>query len=61
LIGIDLSTQREVAKRSRIEQQTAQTTAKTAAAVEEGAATASDAPGTSARAAAGGTEGHGAS
>ena len=59
LIGIDLSTQRQVAKRSRIEQETAQTTAQTAAAVEGGAAAAS---GTSARtAAAGGTEGHGAS
>ena len=56
LIGIDLSTQREVAKRSRIEQQTAQTTAKTAAAVES-----ADQSGTSARAAAGGTEGYGAS
>ncbi len=58
LIGIDLSTQQEVAKRSRIEQQTAQTTAQHAAVVEGGA---SDAAGTSARAAAGGTEGHGAS
>lgn len=59
LIGIDLSTQRQVAKRSRIEQQTAQTSAQTAAAVEGGAAAAS---GTSARtAAAGGNEGHGAS
>jgi hypothetical protein len=57
LIGIDLSTQREVAKRSRVEQETAQTTAQTAAAVEgpsgQGPA--------SARAAAGGTEGYGAS
>ena len=58
LIGIDLSTQQEVAKRARVEQQTAQTTAQTAAAVE------GNAPGqgsTSARAAAGGTEGYGAS
>ena len=58
LIGIDLSTQQEVATRARVEQQTAQTTAKTAAAVEGGAPE----PGTpSARAAAGGTEGYGAS
>ena len=59
LIGIDLSTQREVAKRSRLEQQTAQTTAQTAAAV-EGGASAGQGP-ASARAAAGGTEGYGAS
>ena len=59
LIGIDLSTQREVAKRSRIEQQTAQTTAQTAAAVEEQASAGQGAP--SARAAAGGNEGYGAS
>ena len=58
LIGIDLSTQREVAKRSRVEQQTAQTTAQTAAAVEGGAAGQGS---TSARAAAGGTEGYGGS
>jgi hypothetical protein len=58
LIGIDLSTQREVAKRARVEQQTAQTTAQTAAAVEGGAAGQGS---TSARAAAGGTEGHGGS
>lgn len=58
LIGIDLSTQREVAKRARVEQQTAQTTAQTAAAVEGGA---SGQGSTSARAAAGGTEGYGAS
>ena len=59
MIGIDLSTQQRVAKRSRVEQQTAQTTAQTAAAVEAGA----DAgQGAAARtAAAGGTEGHGAS
>jgi ElaB/YqjD/DUF883 family membrane-anchored ribosome-binding protein len=59
LIGIDLSTQREVAQRARVEQQTAQTTAQTAAAVEGG-----ESPGqgaASARAAAGGTEGYGAS
>ncbi|MBC7930539.1 MAG: hypothetical protein H7Z38_08215 [Rubrivivax sp.] len=35
LIGIDLSTQREVAQRSRLEHQTARTTAGTAAAIEE--------------------------
>jgi len=58
LIGIDLSTQREVAKRARVEQQTAQTTAQTAAAVEGGASGQGPA---SARAAAGGTEGYGAS
>lgn len=58
LIGIDLSTQREVAKRARVEQQTAQTTAQTAAAVEGGT---SGQGSTSARAAAGGTEGYGAS
>jgi ElaB/YqjD/DUF883 family membrane-anchored ribosome-binding protein len=58
LIGIDLSTQQEVAKRARVEQQTAQTTARTAAAVE---ASAPDQGSTSARAAAGGTEGYGAS
>lgn len=58
LIGIDLSTQKEVAKRARVEQQTAQTTAKTAAVVDSG----TPEPGsTSARAAAGGTEGYGAS
>jgi hypothetical protein len=38
LIGIDLSTQREVAKRSQVEQQTAQATAQTAASVAGGAA-----------------------
>ncbi len=58
LIGIDLSTQQEVAKRARVEQQTAQTTAKTAAAVE---GSAPEQGSTSARAAAGGTEGYGAS
>jgi len=58
LIGIDLSTQREVAKRARVEQQTAQTTAQTAAAVE---GTSPEQGSTSARAAAGGTEGYGAS
>jgi len=59
LIGIDLSTQREVAKRGRLEQQTAQTTAQTAAAVEGDASGQGTA---SARtAAAGGTEGFGAS
>jgi ElaB/YqjD/DUF883 family membrane-anchored ribosome-binding protein len=64
LIGIDLSAQREVAQRARVEQQTAQTTAQTAAAVEGGAAgqEGTGSQGTaSARAAAGGTEGHGAS
>jgi hypothetical protein len=58
LIGIDLSTQREVVKRSRLEQQTAQTTAQTAAAVE---GSASEQGTANARAAAGGTEGYGAS
>lgn len=58
LIGIDLSTQREVATRARVEQQTAQTTAKTAAVVDSGAP---EQGSTSARAAAGGTEGYGAS
>lgn len=58
LIGIDLSTQREVAKRAQVEQQTAQTTAKTAAVVDSG--TPEQGP-TSARAAAGGMEGYGAS
>ncbi|MDT5270026.1 MAG: hypothetical protein QOH49_2212 [Acidobacteriota bacterium] len=58
LIGIDLSTQREVVKRGNLEHQTAKATAQTAAAVE------GDTSGTgaaSARAAAGGTEGYGAS
>jgi hypothetical protein len=59
LIGIDLSTQREVAQRSRVEQQTAQATAQTASSIKEGASGQEGA--TSARAAAGGTEGHGAS
>src|SRR5688500_241565 len=58
MIGIDLSTQREVVKRSRLEQQTAQSTAQTAAAVEGDAPEKSPA---SARAAAGGTEGYSAS
>jgi hypothetical protein len=58
MIGIDLSTQQKVAKRGRVEQETAQTTAKTAAAVEGG----DSGQGASARtAAAGGTEGYGAS
>lgn len=64
MIGIDLSTQQRVAKRSRVEQETAQTTAKTAAAVEDGAAGqgSSGQGSSSARtAAAGGTEGYGAS
>ncbi|HEX8502218.1 MAG TPA: hypothetical protein VF659_16660 [Pyrinomonadaceae bacterium] len=71
MIGIDLSTQREVAKRSRVEQQTAQTTAQTAAAVEshesgQGSRPAqggsvTDPAGLTSRAAAGGTEGYGAS
>lgn len=60
LIGIDLSTQREVAQRSRVEQQTAQTTAQTAAAV-EGTGSGQGSSGTNARAASGGTEGYGAS
>lgn len=64
LIGIDLSTQREVAKRARVEHQTAQATAQTAAAVESSASGQDTAPGqgaASARAASGGTEGYGAS
>ncbi|HEX8290168.1 MAG TPA: hypothetical protein VF570_00350 [Pyrinomonadaceae bacterium] len=61
LIGIDLSTQKEVAQRARVEQQTAQTTARTAAAVEGGESGTSGPADTSARAAAGGTEGYGAS
>ena len=60
MIGIDLSTQREVAQRARMEQQTTQTAAQTAA-VDEGGASAAPAAGTTARAAAGGTEGYGAS
>ncbi|HEX8189716.1 MAG TPA: hypothetical protein VF586_15280 [Pyrinomonadaceae bacterium] len=60
LIGIDLSAQKEVAQRARVEQQTAQTTARTAAAVEGGDAGQGQGS-TSARAAAGGTEGYGAS
>jgi hypothetical protein len=59
MIGIDLSTQREVAQRSRLEQQTAQTNAQTTAA--DAAAGTSGAADTNARAAAGGTEGYGAS
>lgn len=58
MIGIDLSTQREVAQRARMENQTTQTAAQTAA-VDEGGAPAQGT--TSARAAAGGTEGYGAS
>lgn len=58
MIGIDLSMQRDVAKRSRVEQETAQTTAKTQAAVDSNE---SGQGGASARAAAGGTEGYGAS
>lgn len=58
MIGIDLSTQREVAQRARMEQQSVQTSAQTAA-VDEAAASGQGA--TSARAAAGGTEGYGAS
>jgi hypothetical protein len=63
LIGIDLSTQREVAQRSRVEQQTAQSTAQTASAVAGGSAGqgGSDSGGASARAASGGTERRGAS
>ena len=62
MIGIDLSTQREVTQRTRMEQQTVQTAAQTAA-VDEGGASAAPAAGTTtnARAAAGGTEGYGAS
>jgi hypothetical protein len=63
MIGIDLSPQQRVAKRSRVEQETAQTTAKTAAAVEgDASGQGSSGQGSSARtAAAGGTEGYGAS
>ncbi|HEX8355612.1 MAG TPA: hypothetical protein VF611_22085 [Pyrinomonadaceae bacterium] len=64
MIGIDLSTQREVAKRSKVEQQTAQTTAQHAATVEGGSPGHGGSTGqgaSSARAAAGGTEGYGAS
>jgi hypothetical protein len=59
MIGIDLSTQREVAQRARVEHQAVQTAAKTTA-VDEGGASPSQPAGT-ARAAAGGTEGYGAS
>ena len=55
MIGIDLSTQRDVAQRARMEHQTTQT-----AAVDEGG-TSSGQPAGTARAAAGGTEGYGAS
>jgi hypothetical protein len=61
LIGIDLSTQREVVNRSKLEHQTAQASAKTAAAVEGGAPGTSGSADTNARAASGGAEGHGAS
>lgn len=60
MIGIDLSTQREVAQRARMEHQTTQTAAQTAA-VDEGGASSGRPADTSARAAAGGTEGYGAS
>jgi ElaB/YqjD/DUF883 family membrane-anchored ribosome-binding protein len=59
MIGIDLSTQREVAQRTRMEHQTTQTAAQTAA-VDEGGVSSGQPAGT-ARAAAGGTEGYGAS
>jgi hypothetical protein len=59
MIGIDLSTQREVAQRARVEHQATQTAAQTAA-VDEGGAPSGQAAG-NARAAAGGTEGYGAS
>jgi hypothetical protein len=58
LIGIDLSSQREVAQRSRVEQQTAQSTAQTATSIKEGA---SGQGAASARAATGGAEGGAAS
>lgn len=58
MIGIDLSTQQEVTQRARMEQQTVQTSAQTAAVDESGVAGQGS---TSARAAAGGTEGYGAS
>jgi hypothetical protein len=60
MIGIDLSTQREVAQRARVEHQAVKTSAQTTA-VDEGGAAQSQPAGTSARAAAGGTEGYGAS
>jgi ElaB/YqjD/DUF883 family membrane-anchored ribosome-binding protein len=59
LIGIDLSTQREVAQRARVEHQAVKTSAQTTA-VDEGGAAAGQ-PAGNARAAAGGTEGYGAS
>ncbi|HEX7314919.1 MAG TPA: hypothetical protein VF297_13410 [Pyrinomonadaceae bacterium] len=59
MIGIDLSTQREVAQRARVEHEAVKTAAQTTA-VDEASTAAAPAPG-SARAAAGGTEGHGAS
>ena len=59
MIGIDLSMQQEVAQRARVEHQATQTAAQTAA-VDEGGASSGQPSGT-ARAAAGGTEGYGAS
>jgi len=59
MVGIDLSTQREVAQRARVEHQAVKTSAQTTA-VDEGGAAPSQPAGT-ARAAAGGTEGYGAS
>lgn len=59
MIGIDLSTQREVAQRAKVEHQATQTAAQTAAVDESGAP--SGQPAGTARAAAGGTEGYGAS
>lgn len=58
MIGIDLSTQREVSQRARMEQESVKTSAQTAA-VDDAAASGQGS--TSARAAAGGTEGYGAS
>ena len=58
MIGIDLSTQREVAQRARVEHQAVKTSAQTTA-VDEGSTPGANTA--SARAAAGGTEGYGAS
>ena len=61
MVGIDLSTQREVAQRARVEHQAVKTAAQTTAAEEGGASSSSAQPSGTARAAAGGTEGYGAS
>ena len=59
MIGIDLSTQREVAQRARVEHEAVKASAQTTA-VDEAASPSAQNPG-NARAAAGGTEGYGAS